>query len=104
MSLKAQTIKGFVWMFSGSGVQTVMQFIVLIALARLLDPESFGVASAALVVISFTVIMSTLGLGPALVQKKEINNIHIGTSYVVSFFLALFFGLLIFFCSPLIAI
>jgi len=102
-NLKKQTIDGFIWMLSGSGIQSIMQFLVLIVLARLLDPESFGVVSVALVVISFTVILSTLGFGPALVQKKEITNAHIGTSYIISFILAVFFGIIVFLISPFIA-
>src|SRR5699024_2374810 len=103
-NLKQQTMRGFLWMLSGSGIQSIMQFIVLIVLARILDPKSFGIANAALVVVSFTVILSTLGLGPALVQKKNINKKHIATSYTSSLFLAVFFGLLIFISSSNIAV
>lgn len=101
--LKKQVFKGFLWMLSGSGIQTVMQFVVLIVLARLLDPESFGIVSAALVVISFTVILSTLGFGPALVQKQEIHDEHIGTSYTVSLLFAVIFGTIIYILAPFIA-
>lgn len=103
LNLKKNTINGFLWMLSGSGIQSIMQFVVLIVLARLLDPESFGIVSSALVVISFTVILSTLGFGPALVQKKVINNRQIGTSYTVSIVMAVFFGIIIYIIAPLIS-
>lgn len=90
-------------MLSGSGIQSVLQFVVLIVLSRLLDPASFGIASAALVIISFTIILSTLGVGPALVQKDKITMKHIGTAYTSSTILALFFGGIVFASSGLIA-
>jgi O-antigen/teichoic acid export membrane protein len=85
---------------SGSGIQSILQFVVLIVLARLLDPESFGVISAALVIITFVLILSSLGFGPALVQKKHISDEEIGTSYTVSLFLALVFGGAVYFSAP----
>src|SRR5699024_1458277 len=102
-SLKNRAMKGFLWMFSGSGIQSIMQFVVLIVLARLLDPETFGIASAALVVISFVKIFATIGLGPALVQKGEINDAHIGTSFVFSLFLSACLSTIVFISSPFIA-
>lgn len=104
MSLKRQTFNGFFWMLSGSGLQSVLQFVVLIVLSRLLDPESFGIASAALVIISFTIILSTLGFGPALVQREEVSMKHIGTAYTSSTTLALIFGILIYISSDVIAV
>lgn len=103
INLKRQAMKGFLWMFSGSGIQSIMQFVVLIVLARLLDPETFGIVGAALVVISFAKIFATIGLGPALVQKKDINDKHIGTSFLFSLFLAICLGITVFIGSPLIA-
>lgn len=103
MNLKEQALKGFLWMFTGSGIQSVMQFIVLIVLARLLDPRIFGVVSTGLVIISFAKILSTLGLGPALVQKRNIESKHIGTAYFSSLVLALFFSAIVYFSSEIIA-
>src|SRR5690625_1477893 len=91
-------------MLSGSGIQSVLQFIVLIVLSRLLDPESFGITSAALVIISFTIILSTLGVGPALVQKEEITEKHIGTGYTTSTVLSMLFVTIIFLGSEQIAV
>ncbi|WP_147803626.1 lipopolysaccharide biosynthesis protein [Alkalicoccus halolimnae] len=99
-SLRKQTMNGLIWMMSGSGIQSILQFVVLIVLARLLDPESFGVISAALVIITFVLILSSLGFGPALVQKKEISDKEIGTSYTVSLVLSLLFGAGVYFTAP----
>src|SRR5699024_7477363 len=99
----AQAIKGFLWMFTGTGIQSIMQFIVLIVLARLLDAEAFGVISAAFVVIGLGRILARIGIGPALVQKKDLKSIHIDTGFTFSIFLSLCLGAVMYFSSGLIA-
>lgn len=91
-------------MLTGSGAQAIMQFLVLIVLARLLDPESFGIVNAALVVISLTIIFSTLGVGPALIQKDKISEEHIKTAFTTSIALGVIFALLIYIFAPTISL
>lgn len=103
-SLKKNTLRGFAWLISGAGIQSVLQFIVLIVFARLLEPKAFGVIGAALVVISFLKILSTIGLGPALVQKKDIKEEHVYTSFTFALFLGLCLSSIVFITSPYIAV
>lgn len=103
LSLTDNTIKGFLWMFSGKGFQAIFQFIVTVVLARLLTPNDFGVVSAATVVITFTSIFSMVGVGPALVQRPKLTEYHIRTAYVITIFLSLFFSILMYVSSNAIA-
>lgn len=73
------------WTFAGKGGQAIASIIVLIALARLLSPEDFGVMSAALIFIGFSQIFSQLGVGPAIVQKKDLHSEDIRTGFLLSF-------------------
>lgn len=82
--LSLRTIGGLFWTFSGSGLQYVLQLIVLITLARLLTPADFGIVGAALVIISFSAIFSELGIGPAIVQRSDLKQKHIRTGFTVS--------------------
>lgn len=102
-NLKNKTINGLLWMFSGSVVQAILQVIVLMVLSRLIAPEDFGVINAALIVISFSTVFSMLGVGPAIIQKKELNTNHIRTAYTVSVVLGLVFFVLCFLTAPIIA-
>jgi len=102
--LRKQLVSGFFWMLTGSGVQSVMQFIVLIVLSRLLDPEAFGIASAALIVITFTVVFSTLGFGPSLIQKKYIHQKHISTAFTTAIIFAIIFSIIIFASSSIVSV
>lgn len=95
-SLTKRTLLGTFWMLIGSVGQALMQFLVLIVLARLLDPEAFGIVNAATVVITLSMMLSTLGVGPAIVQKEKISERHIKTAFTLSFILGVIFAIIIF--------
>lgn len=102
-SLTDRTFKGLFWMFSGKGTQAILQFLVLIVLARLLSPSDFGVVNAATVVITFTTVFSKVGVGPALVQRPELNQSHVRTGFTMTIILSVFFAGVFYFGSPVIA-
>src|SRR5690625_2704445 len=102
-SLASKTIIGMFWMMSSKGAEAILQFIVLIVLARLLTPSDFGVINAAIVVISFTTVFSMIGVGPALIQRTDLTENHIRTGFTITLMLSVIFSLLMFFGSPIIA-
>lgn len=83
-SLTHRTLSGMAWAAWGSAAAAVLKVVVLILLTRLLTPADFGVVGAALVVISFSLIFSQLGLGPALVQRPVLEPAHISTAFFAS--------------------
>lgn len=102
-SLTKKTMGGFLWLFSGSGVQSVLQIGVLAILARLITPQEFGLAQAALIVIALAKLMSQMGVGPAIVQREKLTIRHIRTAFTISFLLGIFLGLLVYISSSTIA-
>tara|TARA_R110002096_G_C14658100_1_gene727270 strand:- start:7099 stop:8562 length:1464 start_codon:yes stop_codon:yes gene_type:complete len=89
--LKKETFQGFFWLFTGSSSQAALKFIVLAILARLISPEDFGLVAVTTIFLGFSKIFSQLGMGAALVQKKEITKEHIRTAYTVSLLIGVFF-------------
>src|SRR6266850_131 len=81
-NLTERTISGMAWAAWGSAAAAVLKVVVLVLLTRLLTPADFGVVGAALVVISFSLIFSQLGLGPALVQRPVLEPGHVSTAFV----------------------
>lgn len=102
-SLTVRSIQGLFWMFSGAGVQVILQIAALAVLARLLSPEDFGLVSAALVFVSFSTIFADLGVGPALVQHPALRREHIGAGFAVSLFLGALIAAVLFWIAPLAA-
>lgn len=102
-SMTHQALNGFVWIFSSSLLQRFLQLIVLAILARLLLPTAFGVVGMALVLVEFSVVFSEAGLGPAIIQRKELELRHLQTGFTVSLILGIVFTGIIWLIAPSIA-
>ncbi|WGF92216.1 lipopolysaccharide biosynthesis protein [Aequorivita marisscotiae] len=102
-SLTKKTFQGFFWSAAGSGISAIAQIAILAILARLINVESFGIVQAALIVVGFANLISQMGIGPALVQRKELTEKHIRVGFTFSLMLGLALGGTIFLCSGLIS-
>ncbi|MGN6391563.1 MAG: lipopolysaccharide biosynthesis protein [Gemmatimonadales bacterium] len=101
--LTQQALGGMMWTFSGTGVQGLVQLLVLMALGRLLTPTDFGLMGGASVVIALSQIVSQVGVGPALVQRRDLNRTHIRVAFTISGGLGFVLGAAIWFGAPAIA-
>ncbi len=102
-SLTNRTLKGLFWVSSSFGLQTVFQIITLSILARLLQPADFGLVSVALVIVGFSQMFSQIGIGPALIQRKELELSHISTAFTASIIFGLLLAAVIFLLAPALA-
>jgi O-antigen/teichoic acid export membrane protein len=91
------------WTFSGTGVQAVAQLLVLMVLGRLLTPTDFGLMGAAAVVIALSQIVSQVGVGPAIVQRRELDPVHVRVAFTISGALGFVLGAAIWFGAPALA-
>lgn len=88
------------------GVNQLFSFVVRLILARLLFPEEFGVVGMATVFIGLVQVLNDLGIGAAIVQRKEedLKEAHYHTAFwtgvIWSIFLYIFICLVV---SPLAA-
>ena len=98
--LAHRTITGMVWTAWGKAARVVLQFLILAAMARLLSPTEFGVVSAALVVTGFSTIFSQIGLGPALVQRPELEPRHLDTAFGGSVMFGTLLGAIVWLGAP----
>jgi O-antigen/teichoic acid export membrane protein len=101
--LTRRTLNGLLWMGSGKALLTLLQFLVLSVLGRLVAPADFGVVSAALVVIGLSTIVSNLGLGPAVVQRPQLEQRHLDTAFTASLALGAGLGAIVWAGAPLAA-
>ena len=101
--LTQRAIGGMFWTFSGTGVQVVVQLLAIMALGRLLTPAEFGLMGAATVVIACSQIVSQVGVGPAIIQRRDLNDTHIRVAVTLSWLLGTTLGALVWFGSPTIA-
>jgi PST family polysaccharide transporter len=101
--LAQRTASGLGWQVSASGIRFLGRFGIGIALARLLPPEDFGIVGIALIATGFASTLADLGLGPALVQAKNITQRHIRVSLTLSVLVALLMATLLYSSAGLIA-
>ncbi len=98
--LTDRTLFGFLWIMTGSGIQVVLKIGVLAVLARLLSPQEFGLVGMAVIVVELSKMLTQMGIGPAIVQRKEIEKRHLTTGFTISLFMGLFFAGLIVLLAP----
>jgi PST family polysaccharide transporter len=83
-SLRARTVGSALWLFTGAGAQGLLRLAVLTVLARLLGPEHFGLAAAALVVSTFFRNFLQTSVRPALIQRSTIETRHVETGFALA--------------------
>ncbi len=74
-----------------------------IALARMLTPDDFGLIAMMMVFTGFAGLLMDVGLGSALVQKKDVEEIHYNTVFWTNLGLGAGLCALVFTLSPSIA-
>lgn len=101
--MKDGVIKNLVWRFAERCGAQLVTFIVSIVLARILAPEDYG--KIALVTV-FTAIMQVFvdsGLGTALIQKKDADDLDFSSVFYFNFAICLILYMIMFLLAPLIA-
>src|SRR5215510_764951 len=72
--LTERSLTALKWNYAGIAVKVLAQFVVGVALARLLGPEPFGVYSAVLLVTGVGAVIVERGLGSAVIQTRGLND------------------------------
>ena len=101
--LTQRAIGGMFWTLSGTGVQGLLQLLVLMVLGRLLTPAEFGVMGAAMVVVAVSQIVSQVGVGPAIIQRRDLTSTQLRVANTLSFSLGLLLGAVVYFNARAIA-
>ena len=104
MAVSRQNIfSNLIWRFLERTGAQLVGFVVAIVLARLLTPEDYG--TIALITV-FTTILNVFvdsGLGSALVQKKDADNVDFSTVFYTNVIFCIALYIILFFASSFIA-
>lgn len=71
VSLGSKTARGMALTMASFGTEKIVRLLALVALARLLDPQEFGLAAMTTLVVNTLVIFKDWGLSSALVYRKD---------------------------------
>jgi len=101
--LGRRALRGMAWTGGGVAAELAFQTVVVMVLARLLQPADFGVVAVGLVVTGFVGIFGELGLIPAVIQREQLGPVHLRTAFTTSLTLALAIAAALWLLSPLLA-
>lgn len=103
MESKQSVFSNLIWRFAERCGAQLVTFIVSIVLARILAPEDYG--QIALITV-FTTIMQVFvdsGLGTALIQKKNADDLDFSSVFYFNFVICLVLYAVMFLAAPCIA-
>jgi len=72
------------WVGISTVVVGILRFLTIAILAHYLIPEDFGLIGMAAIVTEVIHLFSNLGVGSAIIQKKDITPLHLSTTFWVN--------------------
>lgn len=103
--LREKVKSGLQWSFLNQLIVQVALIAFNIYLARILDPEVFGVVAMVTVFSNFAVFLVDAGFTTAIIQRQDTTNDHLSTVFWTNIAIGIFLFLLFFICSgPLAAL
>lgn len=101
--LKDSIVSGLLWKLLERGGMQLVQFVIQIVLARLLDPKDYGILAIVTVFITFATTLVNNGLCNAIIQKQNSDELDFNTVFYLQFSVAAVCYAVLFFTAPFIA-
>ena len=102
--MRSAAIKGVGWAGISQISRQVFQFATLAVLAKILDPEDFGLLAMCTVITRFMDLFKDLGTGAALIQKETTSEDFLSSVFWVNAGLGISMMLLLVAGAPLVAL
>lgn len=100
---REKIVKNALWrLMERCGAQGIT-LVVSIVLARLLSPTDYGTVSLVLVFLTIMEVFVDSGLGNALIQKKDADELDFSSVFIFNMIFCCFLYVIMFFAAPLIA-
>ena len=93
--MKHRAIRGGIITSVSQGIMFVLRLASIMVLARLLIPEHFGLIGMVTALTVFIEKFEDLGLGDAVVQRKEITHEQVSTLFWLNMVICLFIAILV---------
>ncbi len=92
-----------IWRFAERSGAQLVAFVVSVVLARMLSPDIYGTVALINVFTNILQVFVDSGLGNALIQKKDADDVDFSTVFYVNLLFCGLLYVLLFLCAPLIA-
>lgn len=101
--IKEKAISGVRWTTIEQVATMVLQFVIGIIVARLVDPSDYGLIAMLGIFISFGNIFVNSGFGIALIRKKDVTLEDYSTAFFFNIIIGLIVYVILFITAPIIA-
>ena len=99
-NLTSKTVHGLKWSYLSTFINALLQIIYTAVMARLLTPNDFGLVAMGVVILRFGGYFAQMGMGQAIIQKKEISTNDIRSAFTSSVLISSVFFILTYFLAP----
>jgi len=96
-------MSGLAWSAAGRFSAQLITWAITIVVIRLLTPEDYGLVALAGVFVVFLTMLNELGLGAAVIQRKELDHDTLRSLFTLVLCAGVVFYLLLFLSAPWIA-
>ncbi len=104
MSLKQKTLYGLSWSLIDNVTTQGISFLVMVVLARLIDPSEFGVLGMIAIFMALSITFIDSGFGSALIRKKDCTPADYSTVFFFNLAVGVCLYLLLFACAPYVSV
>lgn len=98
-----RTLSNLIWRFAERCGAQGVTILVSIVMARIMEPEVIGLVSLVTVFITIMQVFVDSGLGTALIQKQEADDVDFSSVFYFNFVVCIILYILMFFLAPIIA-
>lgn len=104
MGMADEFKKGVFYSALGKYSNVVIQLLVTAILSRILTPQEYGIVAVVNVFLIFFQMLADFGIGPAIIQNKQLTKNEIDSIFGFSLYLAVFLGIVFVFLGYPISI
>ena len=102
-SNRGKTLSDLIWRFLERFGAQLVTLALSVVLARILEPGLFGTVALITVFITVFQVLSDSGLGSALIQKKDVDDLDYSSVFIFNLIFSVFTFLVMFITAPLLA-
>jgi len=102
-SLRRRVLDGVLWLTVVKVFGQAISWAITLYVIRILSPDDYGLMAMAGVYLSFMIIFNEVGLGAAIIQKKDLSQEDLSNIYWAVLFINGALYLLSFLAAPLVA-
>lgn len=103
VSIRKDVTKGVFWIAVAKYSGIVVQLVITAILARIIAPAAFGTIAVSMVILSFLNIWADIGIGPAVVQYKNLTKRHLDCLFTLNIYIGFALSAILYMSSGLIS-